>query len=65
MIQLSHDHEFTVTPFSLTNAPAAFMDLINRIFSTYLDRFVVVFVDDIIIYSASEGENEEHVSIVL
>ena len=57
--------EFTVTPFGLTNAPAAFMDLMHRIFQPYLDHFIVVFVDDILIYSQSEMEHEYHLSIVL
>ena len=57
--------EFTVMPFGLTNAPAAFMDLMYRIFQSYFDQFVVVFVDDILIYSQSEWENEYHLRIVL
>ena len=57
--------EFTVMPFSLTNVPTAFMDLMHRVFQPYLDQFVVVFVDDILIYSQSEDEHEDHLWIVL
>ena len=57
--------EFRVMPFGLMNAPAAFMDLMHRIFQPYLDQFVVVFVDDILIYSQSEWEHEYHLKIVL
>ena len=52
-------------PFGLMNAPTAFMDLMHRIFQPYLDQFVVVFVDDILIYSQSEWEHEYHLKIVL
>ena len=52
-------------PFGLTNAPTAFMDLMHRLFQLYLDQFVVVFVDDILIYSQSEWEHEHHLRIVL
>ena len=52
-------------PFGLTNAPAIFMDLMNQIFRPYLDRFVVVFINDILIYSRDEFEHAEHLRIVL
>ena len=52
-------------PFGLTNAPTAFMDLIHRVFQPYLDQFVVVFVDDILICSRSEEEHEDHLRVVL
>ena len=57
--------EFTVRPFGLTNAPAAFIDLMHRVFQPYLDQFVVVFVDDLLIYSQSKWEHEYHLRIVL
>ena len=52
-------------PFRLTNAPTAFMDLMHRVFQPYMDQFVVVFVDDILIYSLSEEEHEDHLRAVL
>ena len=52
-------------PFRLVNTPAAFMDLMHRVFEPYLDRFVVVFVDDILIYSKSKEDHEGHLRIVL
>ncbi|KAJ0468921.1 putative nucleotidyltransferase, Ribonuclease H [Helianthus annuus] len=58
-------YEFTVMPFGLTNAPAAFMDMMNRICKPYLDKFVIVFIDDILIYSKSQKEHCEHLHALL
>ena len=61
-----YDHyEFLVMPFWLNNALAAFMDLMNRVFHPYLDQFVVVFIDDILVYSKDAQEHEHHLRIVL
>nr|GFC12498.1 putative reverse transcriptase domain-containing protein [Tanacetum cinerariifolium] len=58
-------YEFQVIPFGLTNAPAVFMDLINRVCKPYLDKFVIVFIDDILIYSKDEKEHKEHLKSIL
>ncbi|GJT10954.1 putative reverse transcriptase domain-containing protein [Tanacetum coccineum] len=63
-MRYSH-YEFQVMPFGLTNAPAVFMDLMNRVCKPYLDKFVIVFIDDIIIYSKTKGEHSEHLKIIL
>ena len=52
-------------PFGLTNAPATFMNLMNRVFHPYLDRFVIVFIDDIMVYSKNEVEHARHLRLVL
>ncbi|GKD23343.1 putative reverse transcriptase domain-containing protein [Tanacetum coccineum] len=52
--------EFTVMPFGLTNAPAIFMDLMNRVYMSYLDKFMIVFIDDILIYSKTQDKHVEH-----
>ncbi|GKD70882.1 putative reverse transcriptase domain-containing protein, partial [Tanacetum coccineum] len=57
--------EFTVMPFGLTNAPAIFMDLMNRVCKPYLDKFVIIFIDDILVYSKSKDEHEVHLRLVL
>jgi hypothetical protein len=58
-------YEYTVMSFGLTNAPAYFMYLRNKVFMEYLDKFVVVFIDDILIFSKRKEEHEEHLRLVL
>lgn len=58
-------YEFPIIPFGLTNAPAIFMNLMNRVFHAFLDKFVVVFVDDILVYLKSEEDHAEHFESVL
>nr|GFC68668.1 putative reverse transcriptase domain-containing protein [Tanacetum cinerariifolium] len=58
-------YEFQVMPFRLTNTPAVFMDLMTRVCKPYLDKFVIIFIDDILIYSKDEKEHEEHLKAIL
>lgn len=58
-------YKFTVMPFGLTNAPVTFMDLINPMFKSYLEKLVVVFIDDILIYLKIEEDHSEHLRIML
>jgi hypothetical protein len=58
-------YEFTVMSFGLTNALAYFMNLMNKVFMEYLDKFIVVFIDDILVYSKNDGDHEEHLRLVL
>ncbi|CAN4076879.1 unnamed protein product [Withania somnifera] len=58
-------YEFLVMSFGLTNAPAAFMDLMHRVLKPYLDSFVIVFIDDILVYSQSKSDHERHLGVIL
>ncbi|CAN4105412.1 unnamed protein product [Withania somnifera] len=57
-------YEFLVMSFGLTNAPAAFMDLMHRVLKPYLDAFVIVFIDDIMVYSQSKSDHERHLGLI-
>jgi hypothetical protein len=57
--------EYTVMSFGITNAPAYFMNLMNKVFKKFLDKFMVVFIDDILVYSKIKEEHAEHLRLVL
>ena len=58
-------YEYTIMPFGLTNAPAYFMNMMNKVFMEFLDKFVVVFIDDILVFSKDEEEHAKHLRLVL
>jgi hypothetical protein len=58
-------YEFTVISFGLTNTPTYFMNMMNKVFMEYLDRFVMVFIDDILVYSKSDSDHGKHLWLVL
>ena len=62
---LFRSYEFLVMPFGLTNAPVAFIDLMNRVFKEYLDQFVIIFIDDILVYPRSKMKHERYLRLVL
>lgn len=66
VFKMSYGHyEYSVMPFGVSNVPRVFMEYMNRILHPYLDQFVVVFIDDILIYSKSDEEHVEHLRVVL
>ncbi|CAN4084622.1 unnamed protein product [Withania somnifera] len=58
-------YEFLVMPFGLTNSPTTFMDLMHRVLKPYLDSFMIVFIDDILVYSRSKSDHEQHLKLIL